>query len=1228
MKHLSLPLRFLCNPSLLRASFLLMLLFISFRSQAQKPTSLRYPPVVSAEALEDYVYLAPTVSGLVASYSISPALPAGLLFNTATGVISGVPTAPSPVANYTVTATNVSGTATSIISLQVINAYYNNNNNPVKFLGSTSEVKYNAAGSGVGGTHANDIVLYKNVVTIGGQQIDCIIKTVEVVNVASWAAYDQNAATGSGWSNNDPNFFSPQFNMGTGGGYVTFNFQYILGGSYNNATHTGTNVTLQNVKLNTYDVDGNGNTGSNQYNSFEGFSTAELSSNAQIVASYNTTTGLTRFTSTTHLNVTNILDSSTRVRVSYKNMSNFDIRVGSGANAGAWYFLDFSAGPTFTTAVITEVPSVDLNTNRPGNIHGRTGCGDVMAFTQAGQTNIAIPGTGTLNELSVSFPTTHILNGANEVLMAGSANIPLNANPAAGATATVGGVTYNVTGATVSNIRTINFSKNGGATMSLTEAEALLDNLQYKNAAPAPTGGERAFTVSVRNTLYRSPEAVFTASLNCVSLAGNIYRDANALTDNLVNQSSPTSIPAGFLTAVLTRQSDNKVYLTQAVAAGGAYSFGTATPGNYYIYFVPTTAIPVIGATFTQSVLPATPAGQGAYIFTGENLTSGAGHDQMIDGKLSVTLGTVSVTEANFGIQQLPTTANSSFNTANPMGYNYYTIPNAGFNVADADGTVDSIVITSFPANANYLKVGSTVYTNPSSGVCPPLSACTAWPGTLRVAMSGGNPVGGMYVDPSATGNTTVTIPFYALDNGRIQSNPNSTLTINFNVPGTPLTVSGNVWHDANGNGIKEGAEAFTAVAAPVQTLYAALVQTTNTYAGEPTVLYATTVSGMATGYSFSNVPAGNNYQVRIFSLPTAPVPGQALSALTPNLATGWTGVSTNNNGTVNAGQHTLSLVNTLNSFSASAGNVNFGIEQTPTANNISYNLADATLVPEQLLPLNGVLLPALSGSDPEDGALNESTLNRTIRIVSLPANGTLLYNGAAAPAGHNIPNFNPALLVLQLSGTGYTNTQFTYSYVDKAGVPAPAATYYVAWDVPLPVTLLSFDARPTGADALLEWSTAQEENNKGFRVEHSRDARTWTALGFIGSRSAAGNTSSVQSYGYRHEAPGDGLHYYRLRIEDLSGESSFSPVRQAMIKGTVSAVQLYPNPAKDQIYISGAAIETIQVTDLSGRMMQTAMTQQGNILTLQTAHFPAGIYVVKVTQQNIQHQFKVVIAR
>lgn len=64
--------------------------------------------------------LAPTKKGSpVVSYSVSPALPAGLVLNTTTGVISGTPTTTTATATYTVTATNTAGSTTKAVVITI-----------------------------------------------------------------------------------------------------------------------------------------------------------------------------------------------------------------------------------------------------------------------------------------------------------------------------------------------------------------------------------------------------------------------------------------------------------------------------------------------------------------------------------------------------------------------------------------------------------------------------------------------------------------------------------------------------------------------------------------------------------------------------------------------------------------------------------------------------------------------------------------------------------------------------------------------------------------------------------------------------------------------------------------------------------------------------------------------------------------------------------------------------
>ena len=84
------------------------------------PTGLSYPSPQTYVARTPITALAPTVTGLVTKYSASPALPAGLSLDPAGGQITGTPTSASVLSDYTITASNVSGSTSFTLSLEVI----------------------------------------------------------------------------------------------------------------------------------------------------------------------------------------------------------------------------------------------------------------------------------------------------------------------------------------------------------------------------------------------------------------------------------------------------------------------------------------------------------------------------------------------------------------------------------------------------------------------------------------------------------------------------------------------------------------------------------------------------------------------------------------------------------------------------------------------------------------------------------------------------------------------------------------------------------------------------------------------------------------------------------------------------------------------------------------------------------------------------------------------------
>jgi hypothetical protein len=86
------------------------------------PSDLSYPTPPAFVVGKAISSLSPTVTGMVSTYSVSPALPAGLSLSAGTGVISGTPTAVTSAASYKVEASNSGGNTTATITLTVNDA--------------------------------------------------------------------------------------------------------------------------------------------------------------------------------------------------------------------------------------------------------------------------------------------------------------------------------------------------------------------------------------------------------------------------------------------------------------------------------------------------------------------------------------------------------------------------------------------------------------------------------------------------------------------------------------------------------------------------------------------------------------------------------------------------------------------------------------------------------------------------------------------------------------------------------------------------------------------------------------------------------------------------------------------------------------------------------------------------------------------------------------------------
>ncbi len=178
-----------------------------------------------------------------------------------------------------------------------------------------------------------------------------------------------------------------------------------------------------------------------------------------------------------------------------------------------------------------------------------------------------------------------------------------------------------------------------------------------------------------------------------------------------------------------------------------------------------------------------------------------------------------------------------------------------------------------------------------------------------------------------------------------------------------------------------------------------------------------------------------------------------------------------------------------------------------------------------------------------------------------------------------------------------------------------------------LPVTFVSFNGSKKDNGNLLGWSTANENNNRGFDIERSVDGRNFTSIAFQSTKAENGNSSTVLNYSYLDSRPFAGANFYRLKQIDKDGTISYSVIIK--IDGDKNGIQIssvYPNPVREtlNLAISSAITEkaTIIITDLTGKLvsqMSTALIAGENIIPVNVSTLSAGSYHVRVICPNAE---------
>lgn len=238
---------------------------------------------------------------------------------------------------------------------------------------------------------------------------------------------------------------------------------------------------------------------------------------------------------------------------------------------------------------------------------------------------------------------------------------------------------------------------------------------------------------------------------------------------------------------------------------------------------------------------------------------------------------------------------------------------------------------------------------------------------------------------------------------------------------------------------------------------------------------------------------------------------------------------------------------------------------------------------------------------------------------ISVIGNATVDGNLIVSLINGFIPSGGQSFTLLEatsLSGT-FSNVNFPTVNGISWAIMYTSTSVIVSTTTVLPVELINFTVDLGKKNtAKLRWKTASEINNKGFFIEKSTNARSWSTIDFV---KGFGTTTAEQNYFLEDKNVYTGINYYRLKQMDFDGHFDYSEIKNIKVLEARNQkdITLFPNPAKDRVQIQGFYSPTakIQLFNEMGKLVLDENLTKSNQLNI--AHLPVGLYLIRVSDEH-----------
>lgn len=174
-----------------------------------------------------------------------------------------------------------------------------------------------------------------------------------------------------------------------------------------------------------------------------------------------------------------------------------------------------------------------------------------------------------------------------------------------------------------------------------------------------------------------------------------------------------------------------------------------------------------------------------------------------------------------------------------------------------------------------------------------------------------------------------------------------------------------------------------------------------------------------------------------------------------------------------------------------------------------------------------------------------------------------------------------------------------------------------------LPLELSYFKAQKQAKKVLLSWEVGQNDQTTLFELQRATDGLAFEAIAQIPAQFNQTDYSFLDAQALK------GQSYYRLLQIGQNEEQQYSIIQTVYLEQLSSNIQLWPNPAKNELYLASEQLEDItqlELLDLQGRKQLIQYQKEGARYKINWTNLPQGLYFLQIIGKDFQQIKKIQI--